>query len=165
MAAMDTMRPAEFVSLSREQWQLIKPLHHCFNVLESTDYQHININWSILMNSLLLKLPQNIDRTEEDLEQLQNKCFVVQKQNTVWYDKEGFKLVQYFPGFISDQLSMDIITALENLISRTNLHNPLIREQKHRHFGFQTWKQSLPPGTPCGVLCLNIHHQIGHPHH
>jgi hypothetical protein len=90
---------------------------------------------------------------------------MVQKQNTVWYDKEGFKLVQYFPGFISDQLSMDIVTALENLIPRTNPHDPSIREQKHRHLGFQTWKQSLPLGTPCGVLRFNIHHQIGHLHH
>jgi hypothetical protein len=76
----------------------------------------------------------------------------MKKENAVWYDGKGEKLMQYLPGLINEELALEVESELQQLIliHSRNLNVP---SNEARYGGFQEWREAtLPADTPCGEI-------------
>ena len=83
------------------------------------------------------------------------------RKNTIWYDANWVKLVQYFPRMFSEGWE-HVLTELRQLVQDHPPRRPPEKEKRSQLH--DSWLQQLPPGTPSGVIRLTIHHQSQHCH-
>ena len=111
-----------------------------------------------------------------EMDILDSKCILVPETNSVWYDKDGVKLMQYFPHLLMSQVRFlcpftdykrnpNRVKDLESVVTTLVAHHPPHPpgSQESRHASFKKWKAALSENTPCGVIRLTIHAQQGHP--
>ena len=70
-------------------------------------------------------------------------------------------MIHHFHNLIKPHQSEQLLSEFCTLIALHPPHPPGVKETRHAEFS--SWEASLPPGTPCGVICLTIHNQAGRP--
>ena len=161
--------------LPKPIWNRIKGYRKQWDVDHSTTHQQVYFHDGFSLCSSLRHLPKNVQRSPEEYILLKKECKAVDAKNTLWYDREGRKIVQYLSPFIPLDLATELEEQLQQLIEvsffnyhfsyatqASKPHPP--KDQKYRHHNYDKCKAALPTGTPCGVLQLNIQHQRGHFH-
>jgi hypothetical protein len=93
---------------------------------------------------------KDLKPTVKRLALLDRQCVIAPWENGKWLDKDGVPLIHYFNGLVQPELSDALINELYRLAVRHPPQKPGRGES--RHCGFTAWKNSVPPGTPCGVL-------------
>jgi hypothetical protein len=107
----------------------------------------------------------NTNETIDDstLSALTQQCVLVPgDRNGVWYDRDGLKLVHYFPSLYKTESLQHLLIQLHNLLHVFPPSRPALYEK--RSTKYQEWSEQLGPDVPTGVIRLTYHHQQGHPH-
>jgi hypothetical protein len=162
--ATDTLHHIEVTELTRDQKSSARSLKRCWNNPESTQYLRIYRCPDLSLRDLLKNPPgkQMTGWTRAEYQEQKRKCNLIEKENTVWYDGKGEKLMQYLPGLVNEELALEVESELQQLvlIHSRNLNVP---SNEARYGGFQEWREAtLPADTPCGEIRLVIYKMQGH---
>ena len=88
------------------------------------------------------------------------QCNLVPRQNAVWYDIDGHKLVHYLPHLYTSNALSSLVKELEQLLRIFPPQKPT--SYKKRSTKYEEWSIHLGSNVPTGVIRLNYHHQLGH---
>ena len=93
-----------------------KEYHKQWDVDHSTTHQQVYLHDGFSLSSSLRHLPKNVRRSPEEYALLKKECKAVDGKNTLWYDREGRKIVQYLSPFIPLDLATELEEQLQKLI-------------------------------------------------
>jgi hypothetical protein len=136
-------------TISRSCWRQAKQIRNLCA-------KHDVIMISSLSFATLKKKPSKNTKVKWTLNQRKDAkdgCSLVKRCGTVWTDVEGMKLMHFFPNFISDDLATAVESEILNLTQTISPPSP----SGTRYHRFPEWKDSLPPGTPCGVYQYTVY--------
>ena len=113
-----TNRPAKIkllvdLRLPKSIWNCVKGYRKQWDVDHSTTYQQVYRHDSFSLSSSLHHVPKNMRRLPEEYAM----CKAVDAKNTLWYDREGRKIVQYLSPFIPLELATQLEEQLQKLIA------------------------------------------------
>jgi hypothetical protein len=131
--------------------------------LSSTN--HMNIYHTQFSLGAAMRSLSNTNETIDNstLSALTQQCVLVPgDRNGVWYDRDGLKLVHYFPSLYKTESLQHLLIQLHNLLHVFPPSRPALYEK--RSTKYQEWSEQLGPDVPTGVIRLTYHHQQGHPH-
>jgi hypothetical protein len=102
--------------LSKSFWNRVKGYRARWEISQSTTYQQIYHCNDFSLKSCLETLPRNIERPPKEYNQMKQLCKPVDMKNSVWYDREGKKIVQYLVEFIPRDLASELEEQLRQLV-------------------------------------------------
>jgi len=151
--------PKEFADLNWTVWrQRIRPWYtQWYPAVKG--YKNLKLEHCKEFSLARRLSPFRLKRDGNDPEALATKCVLATYKNTIWYDQDGVKLVQYFPSLLTRR-SPAILAELLTLIQAYPPKCPGTSEARHSQH--EEWRKQFPSDTPVGVLRLTIHHQCGH---
>jgi hypothetical protein len=119
-------------------------------------------DFSLAEAKLHLSNTNNVDVSEHELESMKERCMLASGEvNAGWFDRDGVRLVQYFPHIISSELQTRLCSELCNLMTVCPPYPPPTDEH-HRSGDYEAQRASLPDDTPCGLLSFGFLHMQGH---
>jgi hypothetical protein len=111
----------------------------------------------------MLNLSNGNPTSRMDTTYLESQCSLAPEENAVWCDRNGVKLLQYYPGWVSTDTDIykNVLRTIEHLLSQLGPSPQGVGEA--RHLGFEKWEASLPAGTPSGRYGFTVYRNHGHP--
>ena len=158
-------KPAEFHDMTRETWRgrirrLYKhhypidkdhpdlKIYHCSQFSLAKTVDGLSTASGTNLSPLQQGEPQALAAT---------RCSLAVHQNSIWYDSDGLKLVQYFPRLLS-RTAGPILSELETLVKAYTPHPPPQHSQQQQ--SEEEWLYNLPPENPSGFLRLTVHDNL-----
>jgi hypothetical protein len=130
--------------------------------LPSTEHRKVYLT-QFSLHLAMQSLPnKNATFDDATVATLTAQCNLVPRQNAVWYDLDGHKLVHYLPHIYPSKVHSSLIKEVEQLLNIFPPQTPASYEK--RSTKYDEWSTHLGPDVPMGVIRLTYHHQLGHPH-
>lgn len=137
-------------------------------IKRTTGYLRVFQSSQLSIRDTLLQYPQPSSRKNapvdmEMIKQLEPSCKMMDpNRSTVWYDKDGQKLVHYFPHMINPKTQTNLIQVFQDLIKVYTPAKPSELEMQSTQY--EEWKERLGENTKFGVIPLTYHYQQGQSH-
>jgi hypothetical protein len=158
----ESIKPEVLKNLNSESWRRIRKHYKAYYPIKwNEDDLRIIHCGNISLAQIVSQPGRNPvikDGEPPELDASERTFPLAEHKNTIWYDANGVKLIQYFPRMFSKGYE-PVLLELQRLFEEHPPHRPS-SEKRSRLYNY--WLQQLPPNTKSGVLRLTIHHQNGH---
>jgi hypothetical protein len=99
---------------------------------------------------------------DDKIRELESQCYRRPRENAIWYDAEGEKLVHYFAGPLKSIPCEEVIKAFRDLVKEYTPTVPAPGEKRSARF--LEWRDHIGTEKKSGVIRLTFHHQQNHSH-
>ena len=102
---------------------------------QSTRHLEVHHCGQLSIKSARLRLSgQNATVGDDEIHGLESQCRVVDRNNAVWYDADGVKLVHYFPHLFTERTAQPILKAFQGLIENYPPEPPPKEEKRSTRY-------------------------------
>jgi hypothetical protein len=166
-------KPELFLDVSRPIRSRIKlffrrnhPCQQIPNGLDKLDHPQLRVyhcpNFSMITVGLRKSGDTMPSFDDDKIRELESRCHIRPRENAIWYDAGGEKLVHYFACALTSIQAAEVIKEFRDLVEEFTPTAPAPSEKRSARF--LEWRDHIGTAKKSGVIRLTFHHQRNHSH-